>query len=181
MESLSASDLGGAGVDVASIVDVAMAGGATMEAAESFLDAEDSEVGTVAVTLEEPDVVSVAEDVPLVDVPTVEGGVPTVAVDEPTAEADVRTVAVDEPTAEADVRTVAVDEPTAAAEAEAVLMVVGVGRVRANPKLSRPAAFAVGRLVSRQVPTAASRTILGPYGPFSLGGHDDVLRDTVGV
>src|ERR1019366_7816719 len=123
-ESLLASDLG-AGVDAASMVDEALAGGATMEADGPSLDPEDSEVGTVAVTPVGADVASVAVGVPLGDVPTGEGGV-----------------------------------PTGGAEAEAVFMVVGVGRVRANPKLSRPTAFAVGRLVSRQVPPASSRTIL---------------------
>jgi hypothetical protein len=38
---------------------------------------------------------------------------------------------------------------TVEAEAEAVPMVVGAGRFRHNSKLSRPTAFAVGRLIGR--------------------------------
>jgi hypothetical protein len=55
---------------------------------------------------------------------------------------DVASVAADMPTVEADMATVE-------AEAEAVPMVVGAGRFRHNSKLSRPTAFAVGRLVGR--------------------------------
>jgi hypothetical protein len=53
---------------------------------------------------------------------------------------DVPSVAVDMPSVEADMAMVEV-------EAEAVRMVVGAGRCRHNSKLSRPTAFAVGRLV----------------------------------
>jgi hypothetical protein len=62
-------------------------------------------------------------------------------------EADVASVAVDVPSVAVDMPSVEADMATV--EAEAVPMVVGVGRFRHNSKLSRPTAFAVGRLVGR--------------------------------
>ena len=118
-ESLLASGRGGAGVGTASMGDVALAGGATMEADGPFPGAEDFAVGSVTVTPVEADAASVEADVPSVAV-------------------DVASVAVDMPSVEADMATVE-------AEAEAVPMVVGAGRFRYNSKLSRPTAFAVGR------------------------------------
>ena len=125
-ESLLASGRGGAGVGTASMGDVALAGGATMEADGPFPGAEDFAVGSVTVTPVEADAASVEADVPsvAVDVASVAVDVPTVAVDMPSVEADMATVE---------------------AEAEAVPMVVGAGRFRYNSKLSRPTAFAVGR------------------------------------
>ena len=113
-ESLLASGPGGAGVGAASLGDLALGGGATMEAGGPFPGAEDFAVGSVTVTQVEADVASVVADVP------------SVAVDMPSVEADM-----------------------AAVEAEALSMVVGAGRFRHNSKLSRPTAFAVGRLVGR--------------------------------
>jgi hypothetical protein len=71
------------------------------------------------------------------------------AVDVASMVVDVASVAVDVPSVEADVASVAVDVPSVEAEAEAVPMVVGADRFRHNSKLSRPTAFAVGRLVGR--------------------------------
>ena len=143
--------------------DVALAGGATMEAGGPFPGAEDFAVGSVTVTPVEADVASVVVDVPsmvvdvpsmAVDVPSVAVDVPSVAVDVPSVAVDVPSVAVDVASVAVDVASVAVDMPTVEAdmatveaEAEAVPMVVGAGRFRHNSKLSRPTAFAVGRLV----------------------------------
>jgi len=146
-ESLLASGRGGAGVGTASMGDVALAGGATMEADGPFPGAEDFAVGSVTVTPVEADVASAVADAPsavadvpsmAVDVASVEADVPSVAVDVASVAVDVPTVAVDMPSVEADMATVE-------AEAEAVPMVVGAGRFRYNSKLSRPTAFAVGR------------------------------------
>ena len=150
-ESLSASDLGGAGADAGSMVDAGSTVGAatTVDAAMAgglFLDA----VGTVTLTaaLGVPTVagvVSVAVDVPtVVDAVSVAAGVPTVEVDVLSVAADVVPVAAGMATEAVDIVSVAADVATA----EAVPMVVGVGRVLDNTKLSRPTAFAVGRLVS---------------------------------
>ena len=129
-ESLLASGPGGAGVDAASMGDVALADGATMEAGGLFPGAEDFAVGSVTVTPVAADVASVVADVlsMAVDVASVAVGVASVAVDVPS---------------------VAVDVASVAAEAEAAPMVVGGGRFRYNSKLSRPTAFAVGRFVGR--------------------------------
>jgi hypothetical protein len=134
---------------VASTGDVALAAGATTEAGRPFPGAEDFAVGSVTVTPVEADVPSMA-----VDVASVVADVPSMVVDVPSVEADAPSVA-------ADVASVAADMATVEVEAEAVPMVVGAGRFRHNSKLSRPTAFAVGRF-SRKVPTAASRTNLGP-------------------
>jgi hypothetical protein len=77
-----------------------------------------------------------------VDVPSVVVVVTSMAVDVASVAVDVASVAVDVASVEADMATVE-------AEAEAVPMVVGTGRFRHNSKLSRPTAFAVGRLVGR--------------------------------
>ena len=128
--SLLASGLGGVGVGTTSSGDVALAGGATMEAVAPLLGAEDIAVGSVTVT-------PVAADEPsmVVDVASVAADVPSVAV-------DVASEAVDMPSVEAGMATVE-------AQAEAVPMVVDAGRFRHNSKLSRPTAFAVGRFVDR--------------------------------
>jgi len=120
----------GAVAIVAFTGDVALAAGATTEAGKPFPGAEDFGVGSVTVTPVEADVASV-----VADVASVVADVPSVVVDAPS-------VAVDAPS-------VAVDMPSVEAEAEAVPMVVGAGRFRYNSKLSRPTAFAVGRLVGR--------------------------------
>ena len=120
----------GAGVGAASLEDLALAGGATMEAGGPFPGAEDFAVGPVTVTPVEADVASVEADVASVVV-----NMPSVAV-------DVASVALDIASVEADMATVE-------AEAEAVPMVVGAGRFGHNLKLSRPTAFTVGRFVGR--------------------------------
>ena len=136
-ECLLALGPGGAGVGTTSMGDEALAGGvtteaggATMEPDGPFPDAEDIAVGSVTVTPVEADVPSMAVDVA------------SVAVDVPSVAVDVASEAVDMPSGEADMATVE-------AEVEAVPMVVGTGRFRHNSKLSRPTAFAVGRLVGR--------------------------------
>ena len=101
-ESLLASDPG-AGVGTASMGDVALAGGATMEAGGPFPGAEDFAVGSLTVTPVEADVAS--------------------------AEADVASVEADMPSVEADIASVEADMPSVEAEAEAVPMVVGAGRL----------------------------------------------------
>ncbi|MGB9485648.1 MAG: hypothetical protein WCD04_06000 [Terriglobia bacterium] len=142
----------------ASMGDVALAGGATMEAGGPFPGAEDFAVGSVTVTPVDADVASVVADVAsvAVDVPSVEAGVASAAVDVPSVEAGVASVEADVATGAVDVASVAVDMPTVEAdmatveaEAEAVPMVVGAGRFRHNSNLSRPTAFAVGRFVGR--------------------------------
>jgi hypothetical protein len=116
--------------------DVALAGEATMEA----------DGPSMAV-----DVASVAVDAPSVeaDGPSMAVDVASVAVDAPSVEADGPSMAVDVASVAADMPTVEADMATVEAEAEAVPMVVGAGRFRHNSKLSRPTAFAVGRLVGR--------------------------------
>jgi len=109
-ESLLASGPGGAGVGTTSMGDVALAGGATMEAGGPFPGAEDFAVGSVTVTPVEADVASAAVDVLSVVV-------------------DVRSVEVDVALEEADVASVEADMPSVEAEAEAVPMVVGAGRL----------------------------------------------------
>jgi hypothetical protein len=143
-ESSLASGPGGAGVGTTSSGDVALAGGAIMEAGGPFPDAEDIAVGSVTVMPVEADVASVVADVPsmAVDVASAAVGVPLVEADVATEEVDVPSVAVDVASVEAGMATVA-------AEAEAVPMVVGAGRFRYISKLSRPTAFAVGRFVDR--------------------------------
>jgi len=101
-----------------------------MEAGGPFPGAEDLAVGSVTVTPVEADVASVAADVA------------SVVVDMPSAAVDVASVAVD-------IASVGADMATVEAEAEAVPTVAGAGRFRHNLKLSRPTAFAVGRLVGR--------------------------------
>ncbi len=155
-ESLLASGRGGAGVGTASMGDVALAGGATMEAGGPFPGAEDFAVGSVTVTPVAVDVPSVA-----VDVPSMAADVASVVADTPSEAADVASVAVDVPS-------VAVDMPTVEAEAEAVPMVVGAGRFHHNSKLSRPTAFAVGRLVGRYRLRLRER-IWGSRAPFLEG------------
>jgi hypothetical protein len=132
---------------------VALAAGATTDAGRPFPGAEDIAVGSVTVTPVEADVASVVADVPsmVVDVPSVAVDVASVAVDVASVEADVASV-------EAGMATV-----------EAVPMVVGAGRFRHNSKLSRPTAFAVGRLVGRYRLRLRER-ILGRRTPF-LGGQ----------
>ena len=147
-ESLLASGLGGVGVGATSLVDLALAGGATMEAVAPLPGAEDIAVGSVTVTPVEADVPSM-----VVAVASVVADVASEAANVPSVAADVASEAVDMPSVVADVATVE-------AEAEAVPMVVGTGRFRHISKLSRPTACAVGRFVKR--PTQASRTILGP-------------------
>ena len=90
-ESLLASGPGGAGVGATSMGDVALAGGATMEAGGPFPGAEDIAVGSVTVTPVEADVASVVADVPsmAVDVASVVVDVPSVAVDVASEAADV--------------------------------------------------------------------------------------------
>ena len=157
-ESLLASGPGGAGVDAASMGDVALADGATTETGGLFPGAEDFAVGSVTVTPVAADVASVVADVPsmAVDVASVAVGVASVAADVASVAVDVASVAVDVPSVAVGVASVAVDVPSVAvdvasvaAEAEAVPMVVGGGRFRYNSKLSRPTAFAVGRFVGR--------------------------------
>ena len=164
-ESLLASGRGGAGVGTASMGDVALAGGATMEADGPFPGAEDFAVGSVTVTPVAVDAASVEADVPsvAVDAPSVEADVASVvvdvasvAVDVASVVADVASVVADVPSVGVDVASVGVDVAsveagmaTVEAEAEAVPMVVGAGRFRHNSKLSRPTAFAVGRLIGR--------------------------------
>ena len=129
--------------------DVALAGGATMEVGGPFPGAEDIAVGSVTVTPVEADVPSMAADAASVvgDVPSVAVDVASVAVHVPSVAADAPSVAVDVPSAAVDMPSVEADMATV--EAEAVPMVVGAGRFRHNSKLSRPTAFAVGRLVGR--------------------------------
>jgi hypothetical protein len=138
--------------------DVALAGGATMEAGGPFPGVEDFAVDSVTVTPVEADVPSVVADVPsmAVDVASMAVDVASVAADVPSMGVDVASVAADVPSVAVDVASVAVDMPsveadmaTVEAEAEAVPMVVGAGRFRHNSKLSRPTAFAVGRFVGR--------------------------------
>ena len=150
-ESLLASGPGGAGVDAASMGDVALADGATTETGGLFPGAEDFAVGSVTVTPVAADVASVVADVPsmAVDVASVAVGVASVAVDVASVAVDVPSVAVGVASVAVDVPSVAVDVASVAAEAEAVPMVVGGGRFRYNSKLSRPTAFAVGRFVGR--------------------------------
>ena len=136
-ESLLASGPGGVGVGATFMGDLALAGGATMEAGGSFPDAEDTAVDSVTVTPIEADVASAVADVPSMAVDVV-----SAAVDVPSVEADVASEAVDVPSGEADMATVE-------AEAEVVPMAEGAGRFRHNSQLSRPTAFAVGRLVGR--------------------------------
>jgi hypothetical protein len=134
-----------------------------MEAGGPFLGAEDFAVGSVTVTPVDADAASVVADVPSMaaDAASVAADVPSVAVDAASVAADAASVAADMPSMAVDVASVVADMPTVEAEAEAVPMVVGAGRSRHNSKLLRPTAFAVGRF-SRKVPTAASRTNLGP-------------------
>jgi len=152
----------GAGVGAASLGDLALAGGATMEAGGPFPGAEDFAVGSVTVTPVEADVASV-----VVDVASVAAGVASVVVDMPSVAVDVASVAVDIASVEADMATVE-------AEAEADPMVGGAGRFRHNLKLSRPTAFAVGRFVGRRRLRLLER-IWGRRAPF-LGGSNDVMR-----
>jgi hypothetical protein len=81
-----------------------------------------------------------------VDVASVVADMPSMAVDVASVVADMPSV---EAEAEADVASVVADMPSVEAEEEAVPMLVGAGRFRYNSKLSRPTAFAVGRLVGR--------------------------------
>jgi hypothetical protein len=136
-ESLLASGPGGAGVDAASMGDVALADGATTEAGGLFPGAEDFAVGSVTVTPVAADVASVVADVP------------SMAVDVASVAVDVASVAVGVASVAVGVASVAVGVASVEAEAEAVPMVVGGGRFRYNSKLSRPTAFAVGRFVGR--------------------------------
>jgi hypothetical protein len=130
--------------------DVALAGGATMEADGPFPGAEDIAVGSVTVTPVEADVASAVADVRSMAVDVV-----SAAVGVPLVEADVATEAVAVPMGAVDVASVVVDVAveagmaTVEVEAEAVPMVVDAGRFRHNSKLSRPTAFAVGRFVDR--------------------------------
>jgi hypothetical protein len=139
---------------VASTGDVALADGATTEAAT-----EDFAVGSVTVTPVAVDVPSVA-----VDVASVAVGVASVGVDMPSVMADVAPVVADMPSVAADVAPVV-------AEAEAVV-VVGAGRFRHNSKLSRPTAFAVGRCVGRYRLRLLERFL----NPLSSGSQNDVIR-----
>jgi len=157
-ESLLASGRGGAGVGATSLGDLALAGGATMEADGPFPGAEDIAVGSVTVTPVEADVASVEADVPsmeadvasvVADVPSMEADVASVEADVPSMGADVTSVAVDVPSVAVDMPSVEAGMATVEAGAEAVPMVVGAGRFRHNSKLSRPTAFAVGRFVGR--------------------------------
>jgi len=102
-ESFLASGPGGAGAGTTSMADVALAGGATMEAGGPFPGAEDFAVGSLTVTPVEADVAS--------------------------AVADVASVEADMPSVEADIASVEADMPSVEAEAEAVPMVVGAGRL----------------------------------------------------
>ena len=142
-ESLLASGRGAVAI-VASMGDVALAAGATTETGRPFPGAEDFAVGSVTVTPVEADVASVVADMPsvAVDVASVVADVASVVADVPSVGVDVASVGVDVASVEAGMATVE-------AEAEAVPMVVGAGRFRHNSKLSRPTAFAVGRLIGR--------------------------------
>ena len=73
-ESFLASGPGGAGAGTTSMADVALAGGATMEAGGPFPGAEDFAVGSLTVTPVEADVASAEADVASVeaDMPSVE-------------------------------------------------------------------------------------------------------------
>ena len=62
-----ASGPGGAGVGATSLGDLALVGGATMEAGGPFPGAEDFAVGSVTVTPVEADVASVEADMPSVE------------------------------------------------------------------------------------------------------------------
>jgi hypothetical protein len=155
-ECLSASGPGGAGAGVGATSEVAMVGaattgaeGATMEARGAFPGKVHFAVGSVTVTPLGADVATVVARVPSMaadaasvaaHVPSVEAGVPSEVVDVPLAAVDEASAAVDMPSEEA---------ATVEAEAEVVPMAEGAGRYRHNSKLSRPTAFAVGRLVSR--------------------------------
>ena len=163
-ESLLASGRGAVAI-VASTGAVALAAGATTETGRPFPGAEDFAVGSVTVTPVAVDAASVEADVPsvAVDAPSVEADVASVvvdvasvAVDVASVVADVASVVADVPSVGVDVASVGVDVAsveagmaTVEAEAEAVPMVVGAGRFRHNSKLSRPTAFAVGRLIGR--------------------------------
>jgi len=151
VESLLASGLGGVGVGATSLGDLALAGGATMEAVAPLPDVVGTEEGSVTVTPVEVDVASVVADVPsmAVDEPSVEADVASEEVDVPSVAVDVASAVVDAPSVEADVASVEAGMATVEAEAEAVPMVVDAGRFRHNSKLSRPTAFAVGRSVDR--------------------------------
>src|ERR1039458_857823 len=145
-ESLLASGLG-AGVDAASMGDVALADGATTEAGRPFPGAEDFAVGSVTVTPVEVDVASVVADMPstevdvasvAADMPSTEVDVASVGVDMPSTAVDVAPVVVDMPSVAVDVAPVVADMPSVAvdvapvvAEAEGVMVVVA-GRFRHN-------------------------------------------------
>jgi len=168
-ESLLASGPGGAGVGTTSMGDVALAGGATMEAGGPFPDAEDTAAGSVTVMPLEADVASAVADAPsmAVDVASAAVGVPLV-------EADVATEEVDVPSVAVDVVSVVADVPSVEAEAEAVPMVVDAGRFRHISKLSRPTAFAVGRFVARH-PLGLLERFWGLQSPF-LWEPNHVMR-----
>jgi hypothetical protein len=153
----------GAVAIVASTGDVALAGGATTEAGRPFPGAEDFAVGSVTVTPVEADVASVVADVPSMGV-----DVASAAVDVPSMAVDVASVAVDVPSVVVDMPSVEADMATVEAEVEAVPMVVGAGRL--HHQLETLAADGICcRPFCSKVPTAASRTILGPQSPFPLG------------
>ena len=114
-----ASGPGGAGVGATSLGDLALVGGATMEAGGPFPGAEDFAVGSVTVTPVEADEASVEADAASAEV------------DVASAEADVVSV-------EADIASVEADMPSVEAGAEAVPMVVGAGRL--HPQLEALAA-----------------------------------------
>ena len=144
-ESLLASGPGGAGVGTTSMGDVALAGGATMEAGGPFPGAEDFAVGSLTVTPVEADVAS--------------------------AEADVASVEADMPSVEADIASVEADMPSVEAEAEAVPMVVGAGRLHhqlealaADGICCRPLRFRSRAAAESCGPRRAGRGI-GPVNP----------------
>jgi hypothetical protein len=120
-----------------------------MEAGGAFPGAEDFAVGSVTVTPLEADVASVVAGVPSMEagVASVEAHVPSVVADVALEVVHVPSVAVDVASEAVDMPSVVADMATVEAEAEVVPMVEGAGRFRHHSKLSRPTAFAVGRLV----------------------------------
>ena len=143
-ESFLASGLGGVGVGATSLGELALAGGAIMEAVAPLPGAEAIVVDSVTVTP-----VEAVEPSMVVDVASVAADVPSVVEDAASEAADVPSVAADVASEAVDMPSVVADVATVEAEVEAVPMVVGTGRLRHNSKLSRPTAFAVGRLVGR--------------------------------
>ena len=159
-----ASGPGMAGVGATSMGDLALARGATMEVGGPLPGAEHIAVATVTVTPLEAEVASLVAHVPsmgldvaslVADAPSMAVHVASLVADAPSMAVHVASVAADVPPVAADVASAEVDIPSVEAEAEAATVeavptVVGADRFRHNSKLSRPTAFAVGRLVGRR-------------------------------